>query len=230
VIKADEHTSVLAGDAAGYEVVVKTLALDRVKDRIRAAFRLSRHWRQARGAVLAGAAGVEAAPVLAIVRGVNLAGHRVEAMIMDRVEGPTLLRAASERTLSVSEARALIDEVGRDVGRLARSGLMNRDHKPSNVIVRREPDAGLQPVLIDTADIRRAKPLAALTGMLSKLLIESIGTDVRIDAAHQVRAARAALRESGLNMRLSTLLAAVRQAVDLHGDARPKDDPLAFDA
>lgn len=229
VIKSDDRTAVLAGEAAGYGVVVKALALDRLKDRVRAVVRLSRHWRQARGSETVRDAGVDAPPVLAIVRGVDPSGHRVEALIMDRVDGPTLLRAASDRALSSRGQRLLLDRIGFGVGRLARQGVFNRDHKPSNLIVGSDEAGDPLLVLIDCADIRRAATSRALVGMLSKLLIEANGTGVSVSAREQVRVARAARREAEFDLPLGELLAQVRRDVEAHGDPRPKVDPLAFE-
>lgn len=228
-IKSDDRSAVLAGEAAGYEVVVKTLALDRAKDRLRAALRLSRHWRQARGSEKVRRAGADACPVLAIARGIDPSGHRVEALIMDRVDGPTLLRAAADRALSPTHQRMLLDRVGAAVGQLARSGIFNRDHKPSNLIVTRDEAGEPMPVLIDCADIRRAANGRALVGMLSKLLIEANGTEVSVGVGEQVRVAQAARREAGLDAPLRELVAQVHRTIEAHGDPRPKVDPLAFD-
>jgi len=229
VIKADGRTSVFAGEAAGYPVVVKTLALDRVRDRIGSWIGRTRLWRQARGSERVRSCAVPSALTYALVRGVDGSGHRVEALILERVEGPTLLRAASDRSLDPARARILLDRVGQGVGTLHRSGLYNRDHKPSNLIVSACDAGDPLPVLIDTADIRAREPSDALERMLAKLLIEATGTGVSVHAREQVRVARAALASSGQDRDLDDLLRAVRAIVAAHGDPTPKDDPLAFD-
>lgn len=229
VIKADDRTSVFAGEAAGYPVVVKTLALDRVRDRIGSRIGQTRLWRQARGSERVRSCGVPTAVAYAIVRGINGSGHRVEALILERVEGTTLLRAAAERTLGQRETRVLLDRVGEGVGTLHSSGLYNRDHKPSNLIVSADEAGAPLPVLIDTADIRRRGPADALERMLAKLLIEAMGTGVAVHAREQVRVARAALSWSGRQRELRDLLSAVGSIIAAHGDPTPKDDPLAFD-
>lgn len=230
VIKSDDRTTVLAGEAAGYPVVVKALALDRAIDRIRSVVRRTRHWRQARGAAAVASAGLRVCHTHAIVRGTDPSGHRVEALIIERVEGPTLLRLASERSVGSGDDRVLLDRLGEDVGKLVRAGRFNRDHKPSNIIVETQPDGRPVPVLIDTSDIRRARTNRSLDEMLAKLLIEATGTSVQVPTRDRVRIARAALRCSGQRRELRDVLASVERIVDAHGDPTPKDDPLAFDA
>ncbi len=230
VIKSDDRASVYAGDAAGYAVVVKTLALDRVRDRLRSRLGLTRLWRQARGSERARAAGVACAAVHAIARGVDESGQRVEALIMQRLEGPTLLRAAAERTLDPRSARRLLDRVGEGVGRLVKAGLYNRDHKPSNLIVAEIDGDGPVPMLIDTADIRRRAPGDALERMLAKLMIEAMGTGVVVHPRERVRVARAALAMFDDQRPLGDVLESASAIIEAHGDPTPKDDPLAFDA
>lgn len=230
VIKSDGRTSVFSADAAGYPVVVKTLALDRLKDRAASATHATRLWRQARGVRRVLGCGVLAAEAYAIARGRDASGHRVEALIIERIEGPTLLRAAAERSLGPRPAALLLDRLGTDIGALAAARVINRDHKPSNLIVATDDSGMPRPVLIDTADIRRRGSREALEMMLAKLLIEAIGTEVAVPVRDQVRIARAALRRAGEAGALRELLDAVRDRVDRHGDPTPKDDPLAFDA
>ncbi|MFB3430947.1 MAG: hypothetical protein ABL309_08500 [Phycisphaerales bacterium] len=230
VIKSDDRTTVLAGEAAGYPVVVKALALDRAIDRIRSVVRRTRHWRQARGAAAVASAGLRVCHTHAIVRGTDPSGHRVEALIIERVEGPTLLRFASERSVGSGDDRELLDRLGEDVGKLVRAGRFNRDHKPSNIIVETQPDGRPVPVLIDTSDIRRARTNRSLDEMLAKLLIEATGTSVQVRTRDRLRIARVALGCSGQRRELRDVLASVERIVDAHGDPTPKDDPLAFDA
>jgi len=225
VIKADGRTSV----AAGYPVVVKTLALDRIRDRLGSIVWSTRLWRQARGAQRVQACGVASACVHALVRGRDATGQRVEALILERVQGPTLLRAAAERTLEPRSANLLLDRVGRDVAALATSGLYNRDHKPSNLIVSSDERGHPIPVLIDTADIRRRTNEAPMDRMLAKLMIEAIGTGVEVTEREQVRVARAAHRGSSQPRTLRELIDSVRAMIESHGDPKPKDNPLAFD-
>lgn len=230
VIKSDDRTTVLAGEAAGYPVVVKTLALDRAVDRLRSLTRLTRHWRQVRGGATVAEAGLRVATAHAIVRGVDPSGHRVEALVLERVTGPTLLRVASDRALAPDAIRTLLNRVGEDAGRLVRARRFNRDHKPSNIIVGSDGDGQPLPVLIDTSDIRRARGARALEEMLAKLLIEAIGTGVAVSGRERVRVARRALRAIDRKRSLRDVLASVERIVDAHGDPTPKDDPLAFDA
>jgi tRNA A-37 threonylcarbamoyl transferase component Bud32 len=230
VIKSDDRTTVLVGEAAGYPVVVKTLALDRAVDRLRSVARLTRHWRQARGAVAVAEAGLRVAKAYAIVRGVDPSGHRVEALVLERIEGPTLLRVASERVLKPDDRRLLLDRVGEGVGKLVRAGRFNRDHKPSNIIVATDEGGRPVPVLIDTSDIRRARGSGSLDEMLAKLLIEALGASITVAPRDQLRVARGALKSSAQRRELRDVLASIEGIIASHGDPTPKDDPLAFDA
>ena len=229
VIKSDDRSTVLAGEAAGYEVVVKALALDRIVDRLRSLVRSTRHWRQARGATAVARAGLPVAGTHAVMRGVDPSGHRVEALVLERVEGPTLLRVASERALSASDHRLLLDRVGEGVGQLVRAGRFNRDHKPSNIIVASDDDGTPRPTLIDTSDIRHSRGDRSMDAMLAKLLIEAIGTATEVPLKDRVRVARSALASSGQNRTLRAVLESVDRVIEGHGDPTPKDDPLAFD-
>lgn len=229
VIKADNRASVFTGDAAGYPVVVKTLALDRLRDRIGSRIGATRLWRQARGAEKVRASGVLSASVYAIVRGRDATGQRVEALIIERVHGPTLLRAIADRTIEPRSMNLLLDRVGQGVGALAAAGIYNRDHKPSNLIVSQDESGEPVPVLIDTADIRRRTTEGFMDRMLAKLMIEAIGTGVEVTVREQVRMARAAHRESSETRTLRELVDSVLGIIESHGDPRPKDNPLAFD-
>jgi tRNA A-37 threonylcarbamoyl transferase component Bud32 len=230
VIKADGRTSVYSAEVAGYGVVVKTLALDRLKDRFGSRFRSTRLWRQATGIARVRRCRVPAATAYALVRGVNADGQRVEALIMERVEGPTLLRAASERSLDSRATRLLLDRLGHDIGAMASAGVFNRDHKPSNIILSRSEDGSPLPVLIDTADIRRRSRDQAMVRMLAKLLIETIGTSVATSAREQVRLARSAADGASWEHGLRELIDAVRQEIESHGDPTPRHDPFEFDS
>lgn len=232
IIKNDERSTVFSAEIAGYPVVVKTLALDRVKDRLRARFGRTRLSRQARGAARLESCGVHAIQPYAIVRGLTGEGEPVEALVMPRAEGPTLLRAALDRTINPHTARELLDQIGADIAGMVRAGLYNRDHKPSNIILHTDERGAIQPVLIDTADIRRCLAKGGtrmMARMLAKLRIETIGTSVPVSIAEQVRVARSAQRSSNRSGSLRELLIEVQGIIDAHGDPKPRHDPLAFD-
>jgi len=238
-LKRDGRTAVFHGPAQAPEgvvdVVVKCLRLEGARVRLGALVgrtRLSRQWR---GAERLARAGIETARPLALVRGVDAAGERVEALILEWSVGTTLLHAAAESAHATSSGGVRCDagrehelarEAGRLVGRLVRAGIFNRDHKASNVIVRWE-EGGPVLTLIDPVGIRRRRA-GGETVMLAKLAIECLGVGVLPRRGILMRAVLGCGRELGRDRAWARRTwRVVEYVVDRHGDARPKDDPLA---
>lgn len=238
-LKRDGRTAVFHGPvpvSGGTEqVVVKCLRLDSARVRLGALVgrtRLSRQWR---GAERLARAGIETARPLVLARGVDAAGERVEALILEWSAGTTLLHAASQSVHATSCGGArcdvrgeheLADEAGRLVGRLVRAGIFNRDHKASNVIVRREDERPVL-MLIDPVGIR-GRRAGGETVMLAKLAIECMGVGMLPRRGLLMRAVIGCARELGRDRawRRRTWRV-VEYVIGGHGDPRPKDDPLA---
>lgn len=138
-----------------------------------------------------------------------------ELLVLERVPGEHALQHLADG-LTISQERALCAAVARCTAALIESGLMNGDHKPSNLMVTRlEPDPGVllaaptspsppthaahaaAVALVDTVDIRRVSPSgrqAALVRMLAALVIEPLGCGVPVRMALRRRGLRAMLR------------------------------------
>lgn len=204
----------------------------------------SRAARQWEGARVLRAAGVETARPFVLARctwthdGVP---RRAELVAVEWIEGRTLLEAiAGARG---EDRRAIARRAGRLTARLTAGMILNRDHKPSNVIVvTPEHNRAPELALIDTVGIRPGVlPDRASRRMLRDLMLEptgvghpptprditgflkgleaggfwpSRGVPDSQAARQQIRALR---RE---------LVRSVRQAIAEHGDPTPKVNPL----
>lgn len=224
VVKSDERSSVLAGDVAGRAVIVKTVVTSPLRSRAPAGLgrtKLARQWSGAEALIERGLPTVE--PVL-MWAGRSTQGRHAETLVLERVAGPTLLRAIAQGQTSVHAQHALARAAGDLTARLAVAGLFNRDHKPSNVIAGPE---GL--VLIDTAGIT-ALGARRPERMLFNLIVEFVGTHTLPRRTILLRALVAYLDRMG-ESRPGAVRAAwteVERLLAEHPDPTPKDDPLAY--
>jgi len=245
VLKENQRTSVLAGtlalrDPAGEEheapVVVKTQRLDRAKDlwsRLFGSTRLLREWR---GSELLRHAGVPAARPFVLYRGDGEGGRARESLLSERLPGRTLLEwmalSGTDGGLTGAQERAVATEVGRQVALIARAGLVNRDHKPSNLIAAEPAGEALRVGVIDAAGVRTCRDAqSAVRRMLFALTVEPIGAGVSARSALRMRALRSCLRELGaadtLREEARRLWREIEEMLRDHGDPTPEDDPLA---
>lgn len=197
--------------------------------------RLDRQW--ARAAVVRARTRATVARDVVLCSSRDGAGAPWTLLISERVEGSTLLRTMADARLGGRARGRLARASGALVAELANGGLMNRDLKPSNVLVR-EGDGAL--VLIDLAGVvvlgQRVARERALVPMLASLVIEPSGCEVEIRRTDRARAvwACAAAMDSvlpadrrGERRRLWRL---VEARVRAHGDPTPKNDPLGGEA
>ena len=227
VIKRGDRGMVAAGaleTLGGREVVIKTHRLRGTREVVAAALGRSRLARQARGAALLEAAGVETARVELVARGTDARGRRTELLVLDRVRGVSVAHHAHRRDLAELDRRALAHDLGAQIHRIAAAGLMNRDHKASNIVVGRDADGELVPVVVDTVGVRRSHPAAARVRMLFGLTIELVGLGILPALSDRMRIVRAAVGD-GREAR-KRAWRAVDALVRIHGDATPKDDPV----
>jgi tRNA A-37 threonylcarbamoyl transferase component Bud32 len=230
VVKTDDRSSVLSGEVAGRGVIVKTLTAHPARSRAPSSIgrtRLTRQWRGAELLIESGFTTVE--PVL-MWHGRSSRGHYAETIVMERVEGRTLLRVAAEGGLGFAEQRWLARETGRLTGRLVAAGLFNRDHKPSNIIVRERTPNGdtrlADLVLIDTSGVVRIGSRRP-ERMLFNLAVELVGTRTLPRRTHLRRAIDAYVEQAGAG-EPREIWAFVRHMLAVHGDPTPKDDPLLY--
>ncbi len=238
VMKEGERAWVLGGEAEvdgeRVGVVVKWMVLDRAKDRVSRAVGRTRLLRQWRGALLLEGAGVDVARVLVVGRGRDGEGRVVEVLVMERVDGRTLIGHVGGEELSGGERRELARRVGAQVAAMALSapGVFNRDHKGSNIVVARG-EGGVRPVMIDTAGVRRWRVGDVPIAMLAKVYIEMVGVGRVASRVERWRALRAFYEvyledwgAAGVRTRRAQVKkgwGAIERMVARHGDATPRD-------
>lgn len=228
--KRSDRTSVVTGQAPLdparpsrlASVVVKSLVLRGSRDLISESLHRSRGWRQWQGAELLHRRGFDAARPLLLFRARSGSPHDpapqrwVETIVLEHQDGRTLLEHIARPSVPCADQHAIADAVGRFTRRLADQWLLNRDHKPSNIVLVPLPAGGWRPTLIDTVGVRSAigSPLRAvlspgppiphpgaerrahealLCRMLATLLIEPIGVGRPARRALRWRALRASL-------------------------------------
>lgn len=240
---------VARAELAGRSCVVKVQPVGGLWGRLRLALgrtRLSRQWAGAQR--LAGMGVPTPAP---LVRATARCAVPVEVLVTEYLPGRTLLEALAGPEMGLMPERALAEAAGALVASLAAGGVLNRDLKPSNVLVvadgagqgadRREVLAVLDPV-----GVRRLGATELLLGparMLASLLIEPTGCGVapRRTIRRRVLAGylRARWHEGDASgggpepdrewerASARAIWAMVDQIVTRHGDARPRVSPLA---
>ena len=245
VLKEDGATWVRRARVMGREVVVKCRGIDGAWARVKCALvrgKGDRHWR---GAALLAGKSVPTARVMVLARA-RVDGRESELLVMEWVEGPTLLRvmadvhAGGAGALGVRGQHELAREVGRQV--FALGELFNRDHKPSNLIVMSKPEGGARIAVIDCEGVRRAT-IPGAARMFASLVIEPTGCGVRPRRALMMRAVRGWIqgaeaadesigaegpvdREERRAM-VRMMWGDVARVVAHHGDPTPRVDPLA---
>lgn len=238
VLKQDKRSSVLAGRIDSLPVVVKCLVLDRPHHGFAMLFGATRGNRQWRGARLLASRGFATPELLVLSRGkrrgglLAWGGNFVETIIIERVEGPTLLEAIAGRAPEIDAAQPKLARLavaaGELVAAMSRAGLRNRDLKPSNIIVAPSPPAvaAHRPytlVQIDTVGVKQQTD-ADRAEMLFRLLVECVGTGHTPRRAQRWRAALAAADNNPTIAR--TLWRAVESRLHHHGDPTPRVNPL----
>lgn len=157
----------------------------------------------------------------------------VETLVMERLEGPTMLEVVAGRAPAVDDAAPrqsrLARAAGELVGAMSRAGLRNRDLKPSNVIVLASPESGATRggytlAQIDTVGVS-LRTDADRSEMLFRLFVECVGTGNTPRRALRWRAALAAADNEPARARV--LWRDVEARLRRHGDPTPRVNPLA---
>jgi hypothetical protein len=238
VLKRDRRSSVLAGRIDSLPVVVKSLLHNRPSDGFSMVFGTTRGLRQWRGAKRLASRGFATPELLVLSRGKCggrfqlWAGNFVETLVMERLEGPTLLEVIAGRAPGIDAAHPRHARLARAAGELvaamSRAGVRNRDLKPSNLIVLPSPPE-IAPhrawtlAQIDTVGVQ-VRPDADHGEMLFRLLVECVGTGNTPSRTLRWRAALAAA--NGDSARAKTLWRNVESRLARHGDPTPKVNPL----
>lgn len=234
-LKAEGGSRVVGAAVRGRGVVVKVRELRGAWARLKCVLgrgKGDRHWR---GAALLAGKGVATARVLALARA-RVDGAESELLVMERVEGVTLLRvmayvrSGAPGAPGVREQHALARAVGRQVAQMGE--LFNRDHKPSNLMV--EGIGGAEPrvVLIDCEGVRRAV-IPGAARMFASLVIEPTGCGVPPRRGLMMRALRAWAEGAGAPASMKErrsmermMWAEAARVVAHHGDPTPRVNPL----
>ncbi|MBL8990797.1 MAG: hypothetical protein JNJ48_04365 [Phycisphaerae bacterium] len=223
LLKRQDRRTVHAGTLLGRAVVVKSVRLDRRRDRLRLALGLLPLRRQCRGARRLERAGLPVSRVLAICDARCEQGP-IALAVFEAIDGPTLLHAWAEGRPSVDRAHALARAAGWLVRRIAGAGLRYRDCKPSNLILAAPACSDALPtlVIIDPDGVRRGGS-ADRPAMLASLWLEPTGVGRRPSRSMAVCACRAAA-DGG---EWKALFRKAAEIVAAHGDPTPRVNPLA---
>lgn len=257
LLKEDRGVRVMAAELRGRPVVLKFYRYGGPLGRARARLGMAagdRHWA---GAALLAAEGIPCAPMLALLSRKD-GGVREDCLVMGRVEGVSLLHCldqARRGEMPLRRQHALADAVGLQVGCLLASGLHNRDHKPSNLIVSFDGDSPTVAVA-DCQGVHRLSRDRSRHSIRTQasLALEAIGAGVlprRAIIARTLRAVMAAYTARRFaNMPVEQALVLTKaeqdrvlgslprgmplkawpriaQRIRGHGDPTPRVDPLA---
>ena len=233
LVKRDRKREVWRGKLLGTPVAVKVQRFDGWWRGLRCASGIGPfdEERERAGGRLLSAAGIESAPILACVRA-RAGGARVSVSVSEWLDGRTLLEAMAEETDARSR-QAHGFEAGRVLGVLLKSGLLNRDHKPSNQIVVSPSGSGVRFALIDVGGVRLSTEReSSAARMLSAMVLEPAGVGCppgARDAAACLRGVCSALGHDGSAGRAlrRELVRRVRDTVARHGDPTPRINPLS---
>ena len=234
VLKEHEGGRVLDADADGERVIVKAWPIAGVRRRVQALTGTTRGHRHWRGAQRLARAGVATAHPLWLATA-RIDGRPAVVLAMQRVEGRTLLEHLADGTSSEHEGNALAGAVGEQVGAIVRSGLFNRDHKPSNLIVSGAGGDRPTVAVVDCVAVRRSRGrrLAPMARMIASLLIEPAGVGspmpMRMVQAIFESAVASAFPAAPDDLRRRLTWVVVRlvgRRVAAHGDPTPLHNPL----
>ncbi len=222
-LKIDGDTAVWRCRLLERDVVLKCWTLrsasDRVKNALRAG-RADRHWRNAAWLYRRG---IGTAKCVALATDRSTPARRW--LVMEHVPGATLLEELA--SASVRRQHQIARAAGGQLAEFAARGVYNRDHKPSNLIVR-EACGDTDLSVLDCVAIRRGRRPER---MMASLLIEPAGCGVPVRAALAMRALREFVGASWeiphWRRDRHRLWHAVADMVRAHGDPTPRVNPLA---
>jgi tRNA A-37 threonylcarbamoyl transferase component Bud32 len=229
LLKQDSGTAVYRTTMLALAVVIKRWDLTGPAARLKSllgASRAHRHWR---GADRLLKNNISTAQPYVLAR-----SGRAQWLVMQALEGKTLLEHMRDQDLSVKQSHALARDIGRQLADFDLAMVYNRDHKPSNLIVVGD-QAQRSVAVIDTVAIRKGLDHAR---MMASLLIEPTGCQLRVRSALAMRVlrsyyderktARASDDDTPRRMReyRSYTWKQVRRLIARHGDPTPRVDPL----
>ncbi len=228
VLKQDATSAVWAAMFNNRPCVIKAVQYTSALDRLKATLHLSRGWRHWRGASWLISRNIPTAKPYLLASGTDSAtGAAVEWLIMERLNGPTILEVLRDirddtTNLSVKQEHKIAAALGVLASELVAQGRFNRDHKPSNLILTGWDQAHGDPIIaiIDCVAIRKCRrfDFKAMRRMLASLVIEPAGVGVL---------PRRSLVMRGLaEIQGQSWWREIERAVRLHGDPTPRINPL----
>ncbi len=222
LVKAEGGTAVYFAELLGQAVVLKRWTLRSRADAVKAfvhASRAERHWRGSERLI---DLGIPTAHCLAIIDQ-GKGRTRERWLIMQRLPGRSALAHLASADLPTRTQHALARELAHHFTSLRHAGVVNRDPKPSNLIVT-STDAEVACIaMIDCVAIRRGGRRRWLRSM-AMLAIEPLGCGVPIRRGLIARFI-ATVEAGGKGERLK-LWRQLGEIVRGHGSAVPRVDPL----
>jgi tRNA A-37 threonylcarbamoyl transferase component Bud32 len=226
VLKQDAGSEVLSTMLLGRRVIIKRSAMG-TGARLKAMLSASRGLRHWRGAAWLERHGIRTARCFVLARTFG-AGQRHEWLVMEHLEGSTLLHHLAAGTLGVRQQHAAARAVGDILARIEAAGRSNRDSKPSNLIVLDAESTQPTIAVIDCIALRPLLPgrarAAAIARMHASVVLEPIGCRCPIRGTLLLRGL---LAGCGSRRQIARRWAAARRLVEAHGDPQPAINPLA---
>lgn len=232
------HSCLKAGDQRSVwriitstEIVTLKCRRHTIANRLRNLVQRTPLHREIRGSEVLGRNGIATVTPLALY-----SAQGVQCLALRHVPGRTLLECIADSSLSPNARRDIARAVGRHLVQMGRAGVMNRDHKPSNLIVDENLKGGPLITVIDPAGIfQSAVPGWGMPQMLASLFIEPTGCGVPPTKRDIVLVLREVMRGTntagtpgfGHWPTVRDLLGAAQSVVREHGDPTPTVNPLA---
>lgn len=173
--RPSESADAMAPLSPGSHWITKTYHLPPAKGFALSLVRASPAWRELRAFARLRRAGLRLPEPIALV-GDGRAGR--QWLVMPCVNAPALDEVIADPKLEPATRRRIARAVGEQVGRLLRAGLVNRDHKASNLLIdTRCRDLGEPPILIDPLGVRRRDPIRV--GRVHRMFARLLETAVK---------------------------------------------------
>ncbi|MFA7236344.1 MAG: hypothetical protein WC058_05725 [Phycisphaeraceae bacterium] len=218
-LKRDKQGVVTLHVIDGQRWVVKRESRWPMVMRLRHLLRCSSAWRQWRGAERLRNIGVRINEPVALVH----EGRGKQALVLPFVDGVNLHEWLAKPPPEVAaEARLRVAwAIGSQMGRITGAGWINRDHKPTNLMIDAACEQrGEQPVLIDLAGIRRRGQFIVPAGALEMfhVMMRAARRAGPVSLREQLTLLRAAMAEDPT---LGRNAAAVARTIATLARARP---------
>jgi hypothetical protein len=232
-LKEDGDTGVYLAEIQGRAVVLKRWELRTLGARLKAVVRAGRADRHWRGAAWLAGHGIRTARTLALATE-HRRGRPRRWLVMEALQGRTVLEHLSAGDLSVRQEHAVARRLGAMLIELQRHGRMNRDSKPSNLIVVLADSASPEVAIVDCVAIRRSRAgVRDLTRMFASLYIEPLGCGCPPRRGLAMAAVHgawweldAAGQRGALRLVAKGAWRAAARVIAAHGDPTPRVNPL----